>query len=136
MSNVREIFPQVPIWTSSGNKNAKYLALTDFFNYHFDNGGGIVTYKLIGEQDNGTSVLDDGTIIQNPTSLVDLFQGNLNIPSEIVQQWGESDEIIFIYVASQLNLTLITDPLIETTKISFWQNLVQQMKSRLSFFTS
>ena len=44
MSNTREIFPQVPVWTSSGNKNAKFLALTDFFNYHFDNGGGIVIY--------------------------------------------------------------------------------------------
>jgi hypothetical protein len=107
MSNTREISPQVPIWTSNGNKNAKYLALTDFFNYHFDNGGGIVTYKLIGEQNNGTSTLEDGTIVQNPTSLVTLFQSNIPIPSNIVEQWGASDDIIFQYVATTLGLGLV-----------------------------
>jgi hypothetical protein len=111
MSNTREIFPQQPIWTSNGSKNAKYLALTDFFNYHFDNGGGIVTYKLIGEKDNGTSTLEDGTIVQNPSSLIDLFQGNVSIPSNIVQQWGASDDIIFQYVATTLGLTLVPLPI-------------------------
>jgi hypothetical protein len=107
MSNTREIFPQQPVWTPSGNKNAKYLALTDFFDYYFDNGGGVVRYKLIGEQDNGTSTLEDGTIVQNPTSLVDLFTGNIQVPSNVVQQWGASDDIIFQYVASTLSLTLV-----------------------------
>jgi hypothetical protein len=107
MSNTREIFPQQPIWTTDGTKNAKYLALTDFFNYHFDNGGGTTRYKLIGEQDNGTRTLEDGTIVQNPTSLVDLFQGVLQIPSNVVQQWGASDQIIFEYVATTLGLTLV-----------------------------
>jgi hypothetical protein len=106
MSNTREISPQVSVWTPSGSKNAKYLALTDFFNYHFDNGGGYVTYKLIGEQDNGTSTLEDGTVVTNPPSLVDLYQSNLSVPSNIVQQWGASDEIIFNYVATTLGLTL------------------------------
>lgn len=107
MSNTREINPQQPIWTSSGNKNAKYLALTDFSNYHFDNGSGVVSYKLIQEIDNGTTTLEDGTIVQNQPSLVTLFQGNIAIPSNVVQQWGASDDIIFQYVATQLSLTLV-----------------------------
>ena len=107
MSNTREIFPVQPVWTSNGTKDAKYLALTDFFGYHFDNGGGTVTYQLIGVQDNGTSTLEDGTVVQNPTSLVTLYQANLPVPSNIVQQWGASDEIIFTYVASSLGLTLV-----------------------------
>jgi hypothetical protein len=51
--------------------------------------------------------LEDGTIVQNPPSLIDLFQGNLAIPSNIVQQWGASDDIIFQYVATTLGLTLV-----------------------------
>ena len=81
--------------------------MTDFFNYHFDNGGGTVTYQLIGVQDNGTSRLEDGTIVQNPTSLVVLFQSNLQVPSSVVQQWGASDQIMFEYVATTLGLTLV-----------------------------
>jgi hypothetical protein len=111
MSNTREIFPLQPIWTTDGTKDAKYLALTDFFGYHFDNGGGTVTYQLIGVQENGTSTLEDGTIVQNPTSLVVLFQSNLQVPSSVVQQWGASDQIMFEYVATTLGLTLV--PIIE-----------------------
>jgi len=107
MSNTREIFPQQPIWSASGTKNAKYLALVDFFNYYFDNGGGYIRYKLIGEQENGTRTLEDGTIVQNPKSLIDLYQSTLQIPSDVVQQWGASDDIIFTYVASSLGLTLV-----------------------------
>jgi hypothetical protein len=110
MSNTREIFPQQPIWTSSGSRNAKYLALTDFYNYNFDNGGGMVIYKLIAEQDNGTSTLEDGTLVQNPVSLVNIFQGNVPVPSNVIQQWGASDEIIFQYVATTLGLTLVPTP--------------------------
>ena len=107
MSNTREIFPLQPIWTTDGTKDAKYLALTNFFGYHFDNGGGVVRYQLIGVQDNGSSTLEDGTIVQNPTSLVTLYEANLQVPSNIIQQWGASDQIIFEYVATTLGLTLI-----------------------------
>lgn len=107
MSNTRAIQP-ISIWSSSGTNNAIYLGLTNFYDYHFDNGGGTVSYVLIGMQDNGSNILEDGTVIQNPPSAVDLYNGNLLVPSSVVQQWGESDEIIFQYVASQLGLTLIT----------------------------
>ena len=123
MANTRQIQPTT-IWSPSGNTSATFLGLINFFDYHFNNGGGTATYTLLGLKNNADGV---------PT-YVDLYVANIFIPSEIVQQWGESDEIVFIYVASQLNLTLITDPLNE--KIPFWQNLVQQIKSRIPFLSS
>jgi hypothetical protein len=105
MSNTRSIQPVV-VWNPSGSASAIYLGLINFFDYHFDDGGGTVTYVLIGMQDNGETTLDDGTVIQNPPSAVDLYTANLSIPSSIVQQWGASDDIIFEYVAQTLGLTL------------------------------
>lgn len=96
MANTRQIEPTL-VWSPSGNNIATYLGLINFFDYHFDSGGGIATYSLIGMQDNADGI---------PTA-VDLYVGNIVIPSEIVQQWGASDEIVFIYVANQLNLTLV-----------------------------
>ena len=96
MANTRQIQPTT-IWSPMGNVQATFLGLIDFFNYHFDNGGGTATYTLIGMVDNGDGI---------PTA-TDLYVANIGIPSEIVQQWGASDEIIFEYVATQLNLTLV-----------------------------
>lgn len=106
MANTRPI-QSTNIWTSTGNTPATYLGLINFSDYHFDNGGGTVRYTLIGMQDNGESTLEDGTVVQNPPSAVDLYVANLNIPSSVVQQWGEDDDIIFEYVAQTLGLTLI-----------------------------
>ena len=100
MANTRQIEPTT-IWSPSGNSEATYLGLINFFDYHFDNGGGTATYSLIGMQNNADGI---------PTA-VDLYIANIQIPSEIVQQWGASDEIVFIYVANQLNLTLV--PIVE-----------------------
>ena len=96
MANTRQIEPTL-IWSPSGNSEATFLGLIDFFNYHFDGGGGTATYTLIGMVDNGDGV---------PTA-TELYVANIGIPSEIVQQWGASDEIVFIYVANQLGLTLV-----------------------------
>jgi hypothetical protein len=96
MANTRQIEP-TSIWSPTGNVEATFLGLIDFFNYHFDNGGGTATYSLIGMQDNGDGI---------PVA-VDLYVANIGIPSAIIQQWGASDEIIFQYVANQLNLTLV-----------------------------
>lgn len=104
--NTRQIQP-VSIWTPTGLKNATYFALTDFFGYHFDNGIGKVTYKLIGMEPGGTTTLEDGTVIQNPDSAVDYVTDNLEVPGSIIQQWGADDEIIFEYVATSLGLAII-----------------------------
>ena len=96
MANTRQIEPTL-IWSPTGNSEATFLGLIDFFNYHFDNGGGTATYSLIGMQNNADGI---------PTA-VDLYVSNIQIPSEIVQQWGASDQIMFEYVATTLGLTLV-----------------------------
>lgn len=107
MANTRPIQP-TNIWTSTGNVPAVYLGLTNFYGYHFDDGPGIVEYTLIGMQDNGSFVDDEGNTIVNPPSAVDLFKGALQVPAATIQQWGASDDIIFEYVAQTLGLVLVT----------------------------
>ena len=96
MANTRQIEP-TSIWSPTGNTQATFLGLINFFDYHFDNGGGTATYSLIGMQDNGDGI---------PTA-VDLYIANINIPSSIVETWGENDDVIFQYVATTLGLTII-----------------------------
>lgn len=93
MSNTKQIQP-VQIWTATGQKEVTILALTNFFDYHFDDGGGKVTYKLIGMEG-------------DPASAIEYITADVNIPSSIIQQWGASDDIIWNYVANFLNLVLL-----------------------------
>lgn len=90
--NIRQIQP-ITTWTPSGEKTANFLALSNFFNYHFDNGSGNVEYKLIN--------------VDPELGATEFFSGAVEIPAEIIQQWGESDDIIWQYVANALGLTLI-----------------------------
>ena len=92
MSNTKQIQP-VQIWTPDGEKSINVLALTNFFDYHFDDGGGKVEYKLVG--------------VDSELGATEYFIGNVEIPSSIVQQWGADDTIIWNYVATTLNLTLV-----------------------------
>jgi hypothetical protein len=94
--NTRNIEP-ISIWTPSGQKSATILSLANFFDYHFDNGGGIVEYLLLGMESVG----------ENPESAVQYYAGQLDIPSDVIQQWGEDDDVIWDYVATTLGLTLI-----------------------------
>ena len=93
MSNTRQIKP-VQIWTANGQKEASILALTNFFDYHFDDGNGKVIYKLIGMEG-------------EPESAIEYITANIEIPSSIIQNWGADDSIIWNYVAEQLNLELL-----------------------------
>lgn len=104
--NTKKIQPKT-IWTASGSKTATILSLNNFFDYHFDNGGGVVTYSLIGMESSGTTTLEDGTVITMPESAVNYFTGNINVPSDIVQQWGASDDVIWNYVANSLDLIFV-----------------------------
>jgi hypothetical protein len=106
MSNTRAIQP-TDIWTATGNASATYLGLVNFCGYRFDDGPGMVEYTLIGLKDNGSTTLEDGTVIQNPQNAVDLYKAFIDVPSAVIQQWGTSDEIIFEYVATTLGLTII-----------------------------
>lgn len=94
--NTKNIQPK-SVWTSNGEKQATMLALVNFYDYNFDGGDGTVVYRLIGVKDNGD---------QAP-SADDLFTGSINIPSSVVSQWGESDQVIWDYVCNQLNIQLI-----------------------------
>ena len=92
MSNTKQIQP-IQIWTPDGEKSINVLALTNFFDYHFDDGAGKVEYKLVG--------------VDSELGAIEYFIGNVEIPSSIVQQWGADDTIIWDYVATTLNLTLV-----------------------------
>jgi hypothetical protein len=106
--NTRIIEPK-KIWTPSGEKTATIFALTNFTNYRFDNGPGLISYKLAGMESPGTSIDENGEIVAMPESAFDYFFGTMEIPANVIQQWGASDEIIFDYVASQLGLTIINN---------------------------
>lgn len=85
--NTRQI-QSISTWSpETGNIIIDTLCLKDFFHYFFDDGGGKVAYTF---QSNG----------------LDYFPGTIDIPSNIVQQWGASDDVIWNYVASQLNVEL------------------------------
>lgn len=87
--NKRQIQP-VNVWSENGTVSVNSLFLKDFYNYHFDDGGGKVCYTL-------------GDYTEN----YDRIYGTIDIPSSVVQQWGPSDDIIFQYVADTLGLTII-----------------------------
>lgn len=88
--NTREI-ESTSTWSpETGNITLDLLVLKDFHHYFFDGGSGVVSYCL-----------------KNSTSEKEYFNANIDIPSNVMQQWGASDDIIFEYVAEQLNLILV-----------------------------
>ena len=89
MSNTIKIKP-FQVWTSNGLSNIDCLAISNFFDYNFDNCGGKIEYKLI--------------ITDDENGATEFIKDTLEIPSEIVQQWGEDDSIIFDYVINKLGL--------------------------------
>jgi len=92
MTNTRKITP-ISAWTSLGQQTVNMFSLTDFFNYGFlPFCEGTVTYRLFNTEGE---------------SAVELIVSQLQIPSEIVQQWGSDDNIIFNYVAQQLGFIII-----------------------------
>ena len=86
--NTRQIQSKQTWSPETGDITIDTLCLKDFYHYFFDDGGGKVAYTL---QSNGS----------------DYFPGTIDIPSSIIQQWRASDDVIWNYVASQLNLELL-----------------------------
>lgn len=85
---MREI-QQIEIWTPNGVKTIRYISLIDFSGYKFDNGNGYVTYELIGADD------------------IHYYNNEIEIPANIIQQWGADDDIIWDYVITALGLVII-----------------------------
>lgn len=90
--NTRTIQP-ITTWTPSGEKTINLLALSNFSDYHFDDGSGKVEYKLIGADPE--------------LGATEYFVDKVEVPASIIQQWGADDTIIWDYVASTLGLTII-----------------------------
>ena len=88
--NTKDIQP-INIWSPSGQRVVNKISLDNFYGYKFDDGIGYVDYALIGSQ---------GEVYYN---------GNVEIPSSIIQQWGASDNIIWDYIANTLSLTIINN---------------------------
>jgi len=89
--NIQPIFSWSP---NLGDVTINELQLTDFFHYHFDEGSGKVSYSL-----NGINPVTDSTM--------SFFSGIIDIPSEIIQQWGADDDIIWDYAANTLGLIIL-----------------------------
>lgn len=86
LQNEKQISP-VSIWVFGEDKIADILRLVVFTGYDFLGNSGQVSFEL-----------------RNDLELI--FNGAVEIPDAIIQQWGADDQIIFDYVAQQLNLTL------------------------------
>ena len=84
----RNIEP-IEIWSPNGQRTVDKISLDNFYGYKFDNGVGYVDYTLIGTQ---------GELY---------YTGNVEVPANIIQQWGASDDIIWQFVTDYLNLVLI-----------------------------
>ena len=55
-------------------------------------------YKLIGME-----LPEQG----QPEVAFDYYSGVVEIPAAVIQQWGASDDVIWSYVGSQLNLVFV-----------------------------
>jgi hypothetical protein len=92
----------VSIWTPSGDKLATEIRLRNFSEYNFDGTGGRVFWQLLNVYETEEIVDDETVVTINKLSIQD---GYVSISDDIVQQWGEDDEIIFDFVCSTLGLT-------------------------------
>ena len=95
MSNTRKIQP-ITVWSANGQVQVNCVALNNFFDYHFDNLTGNVSYVLIETNDE--------------LGATEHFKGDIEIPPYIMQQWGTDDSIIWDYVIQKLNLVVIDIP--------------------------
>jgi hypothetical protein len=92
--NNRQIQPITSWFPNSGDVTIDTLSLTDFYHYHFDNGGGKVSYSLSGTD----------LVTQSP---INYYSDTMDVPSSVIQQWGADDDVIWDYVAQTLGLTLL-----------------------------
>lgn len=93
---------------------SKVLRIDNFENYNFKGDAGDVHYTIIdyvvelGFDDVTGLPIPDGnggqafTIFKYP-----IKSGTLPLTDTVVSQWGADDQIIFDYVAQQLQLTLV-----------------------------
>lgn len=110
MPNNKEIQP-ISFWTPNGEINVSVIGFKNFSDYHFDNGSGYVYYCLISMESNGfQTIIDDNgyeSTMPMPQTAIEVYNDKIHIPSNIMAQWGADDQIIFNYIAQELQLTLV-----------------------------
>lgn len=87
-NNEREISP-INTWVNGMVKSGNILMINAFISYDFLGGTSLISYSIVNE------------------SRQAIAGGDVNIPFSVVNQWGADDQIIFDYVAQQLNLILV-----------------------------
>lgn len=73
--------------TPNGQVTINAIALTNFCGYDFNGASGQVDYAL--------GNLNEGNFIP-------YLNNSITIPNEIVQNWGENDDVIWDYVINQI----------------------------------
>lgn len=99
-NNAREI-TSINIWVNGINKQADVLTADNYFGYDFNGSVGEVFYSL-QKYEIGTNA--DGNMF---TMLIPIISGKVQLTTDVVNNWGSDDQIIFNYLAQQLNLTLV-----------------------------
>lgn len=103
--NTKNIQPKT-IFTQYGEKDATILALKEFYGYHFDDGGGKVNYELLGMESPGVQYQENDDVTILPEVAVCYFTGTIDIPSSVVTQWGNDDNIIWDYIMNKLQINV------------------------------
>lgn len=91
--NEREIAP-VNIWLNGVSSTAVIFSLDGYSGYNFVDNPGQVHYNMLSYD----AVTDTKTIV---------LAGVCTLDWATVQAWGADDQIVFDYVALQLNITLV-----------------------------
>lgn len=91
--NEKEVAP-VNIWQNGSVKIATIFKIDNFYGYDFVASAGYIHWSIL-EYD----VLTDTKNI--------LVEGQMPMIFPVIEDWGRDDQIIFDYVAAQLNLTLV-----------------------------
>lgn len=98
--NTRKISP-LTIWVNGESVIANCLILNNYAGYDFNSNVGYVNWIITILNENPTP-----EEIITPPNLPQI-SGILDLTQQVVNSWGQNDQVIFDYVALQLNLNLI-----------------------------
>lgn len=100
LSNQRAI-QAITTWVNGVSKTLTVLQLDNYQGYDFKGSPGEVTYTLCDE----VTITDDQG--NTTTTTNGIVCGIVPLTWPLVDAWGQDDQPIFIFVAEQLNLTLV-----------------------------
>jgi len=99
--NEREITP-VNLWVNGTSYTASVFALNGYAGYNFIDNPGQVQWAMMSYEETTDPETGNVTVTKNQ-----IMQGNTPLTYSLVESWGADDQPIFVYVAGQLNLTLV-----------------------------